>query len=173
MARNADNVKIWKDAWIYLSDAATRPTLPTDIDTAMGVGWNDVGLLDGDGGIGEDRSIDETKTFGWGAGLVAMSGRNVEVSGKFTLLEDNAITRELVWPGSTSSKLKLPRPVKRWLAFETQDDVDKKARRFTTMRARIWVPANNQNESDATKWEVNYSLFADGSGDLFDKQEAA
>ncbi|OOL30707.1 hypothetical protein GQ85_18195 [Rhodococcus rhodochrous] len=173
MARNADNVKIWRDAWVSLSDAATKPTLPLTVDTALGVDWKDVGLLDGDGGIGEERSIDETKTFGWGAGIVKISGRNIEVSGTITLLEDNAVTRELVWPGSSSSKLKLPKPVYRWMALETQDDFDKKERLFTTTKARLWVSSNSRNESEATKWEVNYTLFADATNDLFDRQVAA
>ncbi|WP_326600502.1 hypothetical protein [Rhodococcus sp. PD04] len=173
MARNPDNVKVFKDAWIYLSDATARPALPTDVDTAMGAEWKDVGLLDGDGGIGESRSIDETEKFGWGAGLVKISGKNVGLSGSFTPIEDNPIVRELVWPGSTSSKLKLPKPVYRWLAIETQDDFEDKERLFTIKRARLWVPENTKNESDATSWEVQYRLFADGSGDVFDRQVSA
>ena len=173
MARNADNVKVFKDAWIYLSDALERPALPTDIDTALGALWPDVGLLDGDGGIGESRSIDETEKFGWGAGLVKISGKNIGLSGTFTPIEDNEIVRELVWPGSTATKRKLPKPVYRWMAIETQDDFDGKERLFTTKRARIWVPENTKNESDATSWEVQYRLFADGAGDVFDAQETA
>lgn len=172
MARNADNVKVFKDAWIYLAESATRPELPTDIDVAMPAAWKDVGLLDGDGGIGESRSIDETEKFGWGAGLVKISGRNIGISGSITLIEDNEISRGLVWPGSTATKRKLPTPVYRWMAIETQDDFDAKTRLFTVRRARLWVPENTKNEADATSWEVQYRLFGDGANDVFDVQES-
>lgn len=174
MARNADNVKIWTDAWIYVSDSMERPELPTDVDTPVDpLLWPDIGLLNGDNGFGNSRSIDESQTFGWGAGLVKVSGRNVGLTGSFTPIEDNEIVRSLVWPGSTASKLALPRPVYRWLAFATQDDFENPERLFTTKRARLWVPEDTKNESDATSWEVQYSLFADEEGFVFDRQVAA
>lgn len=173
MARNADNANIWADAWVYLAAGTTRPTLPTDIDVAMGVTWLDVGLLNGDDGIGEERSSDETKHYGWGAGLIKKGYKNFEVSGTFNILEDNDVTREIIFPGSSDTKIVMPKPVFRWLCFETQSDIEKKERQFSTKPVQLWVPNNNRNESDITKWEVQYSLFANGVGELFDRQVAA
>lgn len=170
MARNPDNVLIWQDAHVYVSDATTRPDLPSTIDDPLGVGWEEVGILDGDDGFPEDRSQDETKHFGWGIGLIKVGSKNYELMRKFSPLEDNAAVRGMILPGSTATKIALPKPVYRWLAFETESDLADKERLFTTKRARVWVPANNRNESDITKWEVEALLFADSNGDVFDRQ---
>ncbi|MFH5209271.1 hypothetical protein ACHIPZ_13855 [Antrihabitans sp. NCIMB 15449] len=173
MTREADNVKIYENALVYLSALSTRPAIPADIDTAMGATWIDAGLLDGDSGFAEERTSDEKEHFAWNQGLIKVSGKNYGLKGTFSPLEDNEVIRELVWPGSTDTKIKLPKPVYRWMSFETTTDLAEKERRFTTKRARLWVPKDTRNESDITKWEVMYQLFADSAGDVFDKQIAA
>lgn len=170
MARDPDNVKIWSDAHVWLSDAETRPTLPTSTEDPFATGWEEAGILDGEDGMPEERSQEESKFYGWGIGLIKVGGRNFELSRTFSPLEDNEVVRGLVWPGSTDSKLKLPKPVYRWIAFETDSDFGDTERLIATKRARLWVPNNNRTESDITKWEVQVSLFADGSGDVFDRQ---
>ncbi|MDG3012146.1 hypothetical protein G4X40_18550 [Rhodococcus sp. D2-41] len=171
MARNPDLAKIWADARVFLSDAPTRPALPTDIATDVDDAiWPEAGILDGDDGFSEDRSSDEAKHYGWGIGLIKIGAKNFELSRKFSPLEDNPTVRGLVWPGSTETKLVMPKPVYRWIGFETTSDFGDKERLWSTQRARIWVPANNRNESDITKWEVQCGLFANGAGELFDRQ---
>lgn len=170
MARNPGNVKIWKDAHVYVSALVTRPALPVDIEADFTTGWDEVGILNGDDGFAEDRSQDETKFFGWGLGMVKMGSKNFELGRKFSPIEDNPITQSIVNPGSTATKIAMPKPVNMWIAFETDSDLGDKERLISTMRARLWVPANARNESDITKWEVSVSLFADGSGNVFDRQ---
>ncbi|WP_306358850.1 MULTISPECIES: hypothetical protein [unclassified Nocardia] len=170
MALDPNNVKIWQDAHVWLSSEATRPAIPADIDTAFATGWEEAGILNGDDGLTEDRSNDETKHYGWNIGLIKIGSKNYELMRKFSPLEDNPVIRQLVWPGSTAAKLPMPKPVYRWIAFETDSDLGDRERLIATMRARLWVPANARNESDPTKWEVNVNLFADGSGDVFDVQ---
>ena len=174
MARNPDNAKIWQDARVFASDAETRPALPLDIDDPFDeLTWLEVGILDGADGFGEERGSSETKHYGWGIGLIKVGANQFELNRTFSPLEDNDVVRGMVWPGSTASKLKLPKPVYRWLAFETDSDFGDRERLITTKRARIWVPSNNRNESDITKWEVQAALFADGSNDVFDRQVPA
>ncbi|WP_280489494.1 hypothetical protein [Nocardia farcinica] len=171
MARNPDNVKIWQDARVRASADATRPAIPTNITTPFeDADWPELGILDGDAGFAEDRSQDETEHFGWGIGLIKVGSKNFGLSRKMTLLEDNDETRAIVFPGSTATKIAMPKPVYRWLAFETDSDLGDGERLITTRPARLWVPANNRNESDITKWEVEIKLFADGSGHVFDRQ---
>lgn len=171
MARDPGNVKIWQDARVYLSDAVTRPALPTDIDTAFtALDWPEVGILDGDSGLPEDRSLAEAKHFGWGIGLIKYGSKNFEVARKMTILENNEQTIKLITPGSTATKVPMPKPVYRWVAFETDSDLADRERLITTQRARLWVPANSRNESDPTKWEVQIAIFADGTGNIFDRQ---
>lgn len=174
MARNPDNAKLWTDAWVSVATGPTRPTLPATIDAVLPVDYVDTGLLDGEAGIGEERSSDRTEHFGWGAGIVKVGNRNFKVAGTFTPLEDNVEIRSILWgPGSSATALYMPKPVYRWLAFETLDDAAKKERLFTTRPAELWIPNNNRNESDISKWEVQYTLFADGTGKIFDRQVAA
>uniref|UniRef100_UPI0008354E48 hypothetical protein n=1 Tax=Nocardia acidivorans TaxID=404580 RepID=UPI0008354E48 len=133
-------------------------------------GWDEVGILNGDDGFSEDRSQDETKHFGWGIGLIKIGGKNYELARKFSPLEDNPITQAIVNPGSTATTVSMPKPVMRWIAFETDSDLGEKERLISVLKARLWVPANNRNESDLTKWEVNVALFASGTGAVFDRQ---
>lgn len=171
MARNPDNAKIWQDARVFVSDEETRPALPASISVAVSeTDWPEAGILDGEDGFGEERSQDETKHYGWGIGLIKVGGRNYELSRTFSPLEDNATVRGLVLPGSTDTKIVLPRPVYRWIGFETTSDFGEIERLFSTKKARIWVPANNRNEADITKWEVQVSLFANDLKEVFDRQ---
>lgn len=171
MTRNPDNTKIWIDAAVRLSLALARPELPESIDEDWDDElWPEVGILDGDDGFGEERSSDETKHFGWGIGLIRIGTKNFELARTFSPLENNATTRSIITPGSTATKIKMPKPVHAWLAFETDSDVGDKERLITTRRARLWVPADNRNESDITKWEVTANVFADGNDDVFDRQ---
>ncbi|MFE3196264.1 hypothetical protein ACFXHA_45215 [Nocardia sp. NPDC059240] len=170
MARDPGNVKIWKDAHVYVSSLATRPAMPATIDAAITTGWDEVGILNGDDGFAEDRSQSESKHFGWGLGLIKIGSKDFELARKFSPLEDNTITQSIVNPGSTATKFAMPKPVNMWIAFETASDLGDKERLFSILRARLWVPANARNESDITKWEVQCALFADGTGNVFDRQ---
>ncbi|MBF6289318.1 MULTISPECIES: hypothetical protein [Nocardia] len=170
MARDPDNVKLWVDAKIYLSDAAVRPALPADVATDFGAEWIGAGILNGEDGMPEERAQEESKFYGWNIGLVKVSSRNRELSRTFSPMEDNPVIRGLVWPGSTATKVPMPAPVYRWIAFETDDDFGARERLIATRQARLWVPSNNYTETDATKWEVQVQLFADGNGDVFDRQ---
>ncbi|MGV9666934.1 hypothetical protein [Nocardia niigatensis] len=170
MSRNPGNVKIWQDARVFVSALATRPALPTDIDTAFATGWDEVGILNGDDGFAEDRSSSETKHSGWGLGIIKIGAKDFELTRKFSPLEDNLITQAIVNPGATATKILMPKPVYRWLAFETDSDLGDKERLISVLKARLWVPANSRNESDITKWEVTCNVFSDGTGAIFDRQ---
>ncbi len=171
MALNPDNAKIWKFAHVFLSDATTRPDLPANVSAEFDEeDWPEAGILSGDDGFGEDRSNAETKHTGWGIGLIKIGSKDYELSRKMVFLEDNEVTRGVVYPGSSATKIAMPRPVYRWLAFETDSDLGDRERLITTRPARLWVPTNNRNEADLTKWEVQINLFSDGTGNVFDRQ---
>ncbi|OZC50519.1 hypothetical protein [Rhodococcoides fascians] len=169
--RNPDNTKIWINASVRVAFGLTRPDLPLTIDDDWDeTDWPEVGILDGEDGFGEERSSNETKHYGWGIGLIRIGTSQFELARTFSPLENNAVTKQIIFPGSTATKVKMPKPVHAWLAFETDSDLDDKERLFTTRRSRLWVPANNRNETDITKWEVNANVFADGADDVFDRQ---
>lgn len=181
MARSPENVNIWQDARVWLSLAATRPVLPLTADEAVEetdftTGWGEFGILDGEAGFGEERSFDETEHFGWGIGLIKIGTRNFKLNRTLSALEDNEATRAVVWPGSTATKLMMPKPVNAWLGFETTSDLGNVERLFTVSRARLTVPANNRNESDITRYEITANIFGKSVGsdiELFDRQASA
>lgn len=175
MARDPENAKIWQDARIWFAIAsAARPELPLSADEAVDEeNWLEFGLLDGGDGIGEERSFDETEHFAWGLGLIKIGTRNFKLNRTMSLLEDNVATRQIMWPGSTETKLLMPKPVYGWLGFETTDDLGKVERLWTVRPSRLTVPDNNRNETDITKMAVTANIFANGASELFDRQVSA
>ena len=172
MARDSANVQIWQDAriWAALGTGA-RPALPASAsDEVDELAWHEHGILDGDAGIGEERSSDETEHFGWGIGLIKIGNKNFKLSRTYSCLEDNDTNRGILWPGSTDTALYMPKPVYRYLGFETVSDLGVTERLWTVKPARLSAPSNNRNESDITKLEITANIFADGSGKLFDRQ---
>lgn len=179
MARNPLNVNIWEDAWVYIAFVTgARPAIPADLWEPFDPDdWPEVGLLNGEDGFTEARSREESKHYAWGTGLYRRGSKNYETGGSFAMLEQNATTDKLIYPGSvrptsgtTTTKQKMPRGVMGYLALETRSDIQNRERRISTMPAEFWIENNDRNESDPTKWAVNYVLFADGSGDIFDWQ---
>lgn len=172
MARTPENAHIWQDARVWTAPGnLPRPALPTDAGTAVNESnWFEFGILDGDDGIGESRESDETEHFGWGIGLIKIGEKNFKLTRTLSALEDNAITRSVLWPGSTNTKIVMPKAANLWLGFDTINDSGKTERLWTTRPSRLKVPSNNRNESDITKLEITANIFANGLGELFDRQ---
>ena len=175
MARDPGNAHIWQDARVWTAPGnAARPTLPLTADTAvLETDWFETGILDGEDGFGEERSFDETEHFGWGLGLIKIGTKNFKLNRTLSALEDNETTRSVLWPGSTETKLVMPRPASLWLGFDTISDTGDVERLWTVRPARLTVPSNNRNESDITKLEITANIFANGAGELFDRQVSA
>lgn len=90
---DAANVTVWPDADVFVGPlAATIPTGGADFLLTGTDPWTFAGILDGSAGFGEDQSADEAKFFGWGAGVVATSNKNLSITKTFTAIEDNAVT---------------------------------------------------------------------------------
>lgn len=172
MSRNPDNTHIWQDARVWTADGTLpRPTLPTTAGTAVNESnWFEFGILDGEDGFGEERSSDETEHFGWGLGLIKIGTRNFKLNRTLSALEDNVTTRSVLWPGSSATKLYMPKPKYLWLGFDTVSDLGLVERLWTVRPSRLTVPNNNRNESDITKLEITANIFANGSNELFDRQ---
>ena len=50
--RNNDNVSVWEDARVFVSDTKE---LPTSADSPVPDSWDEVGILDGKAGIDDQR----------------------------------------------------------------------------------------------------------------------
>lgn len=174
MAGNVDNADLWADADTWIAPLGTA--LPLDASTAFGVGWELVGLLDGDQGFTQSRSEDVGEHFAWGGILVRTSRRNFKLTMSFTALEDNATTRDLIWPGSTATTLVVPKPEKLLVAFEMREGATVK-RLITANYAEVTVNGDiTDNETSLTSYPLLATIYPDASTDpaeLLTVQETA
>lgn len=170
MSGNPDNASIWGDADVFVAfDPATAVT-PASIDVDFGLDWELAGLLDGDAGFEETRSRDASDFFAWGGLLVRTARRNFKLQRKFTMLEENAVSMGLIWPGSGQGERRVPKVTRIGLGFQTVDG-DKVKRVITRRYAEVAdVGTIKDSEAELTKIEVTVDIYPDADGVLFDVQ---
>lgn len=163
MAGDTSNAALWTDADVYIAPIGT--TVPADATTEFGVGWELVGLLDGDQGFTQSRSEDTADYYAWGGILVRTSRRNFKLTMTFTALEDNDTTRDLIWPGSTATALVVPRPAQVMVAFEMREG-DKVKRLITANYAEVTVNGDiTDNETALTQYPLTATIFPNTNTD--------
>lgn len=171
MAGDPSKASLWADADVYVA-ADPAETNPTNSGVAFGADWGLVGLLDGEAGFVHSRSEDTSDLFAWGGILVRTSRRNFRQTVAFTALEDNETTRSLIWPGSTATKLFVPRPVPVKLALEKREG-DHVHRLITARHAIVTLNADvTEGEADLTKYELLATIFPKADGQLWDVQDS-
>jgi hypothetical protein len=160
---------LWTDADVYISTNLSA-TLPANASTPFGVDWDLVGLLDGDDGMPESRDEDTDDKYAWGGILVRTSRAHFKLTKSFTALEDNDTTYSLLWPGSTSTQIKVPRPAKVLVAFEVREGA--KVRRLITANyAEVSLDGDHgETETDLESMTFAATIFPTGAGVLFIKQ---
>ncbi|MCX4993853.1 Ig-like domain-containing protein [Streptomyces longwoodensis] len=169
MAGDPTNANLWTDADVYVTWNLNAP-LPASAEDPFGPDWHLVGLLDGDEGFPEGRDEDTDDKYAWGGILVKTSRSHFKLTKSFTCLEDNATTRRLVWPGSTETKIKVPRPEKVKVGFETREG-DKTRRLITSLYAECALDGDHgENETDLESATIQATIFPTSGGDLFDRQ---
>ncbi|WP_030303506.1 hypothetical protein [Streptomyces katrae] len=169
MAGDPLKANLWTDADVYISTNLSA-TLPANAGTPFGVDWDLVGLLDGDDGFPESRDEDTDDKYAWGGILVRTSRTHFKLTKSFTALEDNDTTFSLLWPGSTASVIKVPRPAKVLVAFETREG-DKVRRLITSNYAEVTLDGDHgENETDLESATFVATIFPTADGDLFDRQ---
>lgn len=169
MAGDPLKANLWTDADVYVSTNLSA-TLPANASTAFGVDWDLVGLLDGDEGFPESRDEDTDDKFAWGGILVKTSRNHFKLTKSFTALEDNDTTFSLLWPGSTATTIKVPRPARVLVAFETREG-DKVRRLITSLYAEVSLDGDHgENETDLESATFTATIFPTADGDLFDRQ---
>jgi len=170
MTGTTANASVWANADVYVAPVGT--TIPADESTAFGAGWDLVGLLDGSAGFEYSRTEDKKDFYAWGGILVATSRKNHKSMYKFTALEDNAVTRSLVWPGSTATEISVPVVQNLMIAFETTSGG--KVKRMIS-RNYVQVDLNGSikdGEDDLTMRTFDVAVYPDDNGVLFDVQSA-
>jgi hypothetical protein len=178
MAGDIEKAEYWPDADVYVADLGT--TIPADESVDFAAGWDLVGLLDGEAGFVESREEDVEDHFAWGGILVRTTRRNFILSKSFTALEYNDVTRDLIYPGSSSGVIVVPRPMPKLVAFETRgtliDGTPTVRRLITSNYAEISVDGDRSEvENDITRTPFMVKIFPDASvspAELFIEQPA-
>ncbi|MFF0389678.1 Ig-like domain-containing protein [Kitasatospora sp. NPDC004615] len=163
MAGDTSNARLWANADVWIAPIGTAR--PADANSAFGAGWSLVGLLDGDDGMPETRDEDTNDKFAWGGDIVRSSRTHFKFTKKFSVLEDNPTTRSLIWPGSTASRIVVPKPVPLLVAFETRDpEAGIVYRKITAGHAIVTVDGDvDQNETDLQKVVLAAVVYPDTS----------
>lgn len=171
MAGDPLNANLWTEADVYVGDLDA--VNPATVNDPFGSDWDLVGLLNGDNGIVESRSEDTNDIYAWGGILVRTSRNHFKLTRTFTALEDNDVTFQLRWPGSSSTQIIVPRPAKKKVAWEVRED-DKIHRVITANYAEISLNSDvTQNETDLEAYEFLSTVFPTGAGVLFIPQDTA
>jgi hypothetical protein len=155
MAGDATKIKVLDSGDVYVWDPATTyapaTAKPADTTTALNAGWKPCGLMLGDPGVAMTRSIERTDVNSWQQGRVLERLKNPKLDLSFTLLEDNAVTLDLV------GQEDVPTVKKRYLLLEFMDDSGAKERWVTLAEARLFV-ASDAMTQDVKGREITASL---------------
>jgi hypothetical protein len=170
MSGDVSKADLWADADVYIG-STTAPN-PADETKPFSAAWGLVGLLDGDAGVTETRSEDSSDFFAWGGILVKSSRKNFKLQRKFVALERNAVTRGLIYPGSTGGVIKIPTRNYFKIAFEMREGA-KVRRLISSLYAEVAEIADiTESESDLTKYELTVTIFPNAAKELFIVQPA-
>lgn len=159
MPGDASNIPVLLTGDVYMFDPdvpfVEATHMPADIDTDLAVQWLPMGLMKGDPGVAQPRTIDKTDVGSWQQGRVLTRYKNGKIDANFNLLERNVNVLKAINP------TKVPRPVQTYLAFVYMHENGTVERDITLKPAHIWVPADNRQE-DVNGTDIECSLYPDG-----------
>lgn len=174
---NPDASHIWDEAEVYIlpkaelagspiEGSAFEPTSVNQDFTALG--WQFVGLIDAAKGIpvspsGEFKQYD---AFGFAAYRSKFTKGKLDTG--FTCLEDNAVTAGIVLPGSTSSKIGVPRDLQYYVLYRTVDTGLSDIARMSLRPALLELTSHSgaiEGEQEMYEFAVHHS--PDSNKDVF------
>lgn len=171
MANNSDNIRIWKDAevWISTDEAAVVAADGTFDET-----WSHVGLLNGGSEIGQEFDTDRVEVPSWG-GKIRLTDQNFKKDTRsFTALEDNATTFALIWPNSDyvasgSTVLRAPNDASVVVAFKTTDQKGRVVIDVTRDTANVYPSGTAKADEGASTTEFTVDVRPDDTDSLYDR----
>lgn len=100
MAGTPQNARIWSLADIYIGD--TDASAPTTVSGDLGADWTPLGLIDDDGGIGEEFTSEDADHYAYGGIFIRKTSVKQKTSLTATALENTDLVWKLANPGSES-----------------------------------------------------------------------
>lgn len=174
MAGNPENVDIWSGADVFFDFTRTAPA-PTDLTTPWGPLWIPAGLLNGDDGLTTTADESSEDHFAWGGILVRTTYGQHKRSVTVAMLEDNAVTFELVNPGESTrtvadgvitSEIFVPERRKLRMGLQLKDGLKIKRRIIPTVELGE-LPEIQEAENTMTQYNVGLNIYPDGTKKLW------
>ncbi|CAB0520361.1 hypothetical protein CIP100629_01837 [Corynebacterium diphtheriae] len=97
--RDPENVQPYVDGQVLVS-FADDPKIA--LNGEFGEDWETVGILADGSKVELTRAIDKNKTKGWGYGVVAVSTKPGELTGKASVVERNKTVDKIAWPDTVT-----------------------------------------------------------------------
>lgn len=171
MAKNADNVRIWKDADVYFSD---KPDAKVGADGEFGPDWAQVGLLNGGSEIGQEFDGETTEVGSFGGRIVLTDRAFRKDTRTFSALEDNETTFALMWPGSEfvetgATVLRVPKDAEGVIAFRTVDQKGRVVIDISRELAKVRATGAPKSDEGATATEFTVDVLPDNTDSLYDR----
>lgn len=172
MAGDAKNTQLWNGADVFIAAEGTDG--PEDLTTSWPVAFKAAGLLDGEEGFTEEREEESSEHYAWGGILYRKTKSQHKRTIKFVALEDNAVTFDLVNPGSSrttaagvrTSTIKVPTSKRFAIGFETRDG-DKIKRRWIKSAEVQEIGEIKESETDPTVYEITVLIYPESDGTLY------
>lgn len=174
MAGNPENVDIWSGADVFFDFTRTAPE-PTDLTTPWGELWVPAGLLNGDDGMTTTTDESSEDHFAWGGLLIRTTYGQHKRSVTVAMLEDNAITFELINPGESTrtvadgvitDEIYVTERRKLRMGLELRDGNKIKRRVIPTVELGE-RPEIQEAENTMTQYNVSLNIYPDGSRRLW------
>ncbi|RVW06226.1 hypothetical protein [Rhodococcus spongiicola] len=173
-AVNADAAHIWDEAEVYLIDASEvtdiAALVPAGTDVELDITWLQgfVGLLDAGKGIPVNPSVEITHYDGYGHARYRSKAKKGTVATGFTALEDNAVTRKVVLPGSTEGKVGAPKNLRFYTCYVSRDEDIATEILISTRPALIELTSHSGKvEGTNESYEFTVHHANDSDGDVF------
>jgi hypothetical protein len=169
MSGDPTAVRVWDRIEVY-KGLVESPTIPaTATDELDPDDWGLVGLID-PAGFEETPSFDSTDLFEYSGNLIRSVQGSFTLTQAFTALERNEIVRGITWPGSTATKVVVPRHDPFPYALELFDGTHRE-RRIAAAGVQVSAIApvtKTRTAADAVK--VTVKVLATSDGTLFTVQ---
>lgn len=126
-----DGAEVWLILKSAVADSAAAAALiPSSVGADLtALGWGFTGLVDDKKGIPLDPTLEITEYDAFGHPKFRVKGRKGKLITGFTALETNTVTKQVVLPGSSATKIGAPKDVQIYVLYKFTDET----------RTTIWV----------------------------------
>ncbi len=160
MSGDNTNARLLEYCDVFIAPTGTAG--PATITDAFPVAWLNVGFIADDNlELARDWGKDEQYFDVNGVLVAQLKGEYAETL-QFGFLEDNAATRTVIWPGSTSTSLKIPRSTPIMLGLDLHYQTGDHERLWTSNYALIDVEGWTWG-GELTKFPATATIFPNAS----------